>query len=63
MSSGVHGCRDDERIAYYHLISMKHVGDNLNLKILRDGQVSVLTSGVQQVLIKPNRSYQYIIEI
>ena len=31
--------RDDERIEYYHLISMKHVGDTLNLKILRDGQV------------------------
>jgi hypothetical protein len=32
-------CRDDERIEYYHLISMKHVGDTLNLKVLRDGQV------------------------
>lgn len=30
--------RDDERIEYYHLISMKHVGDMLSLKILRDGQ-------------------------
>lgn len=33
--------RDDERIEYYHLISMKHVGDTLNLKILRDGKVRV----------------------
>ena len=35
----IFACRDDERIEYYHLISMKHVGDTLNLKILRDGQV------------------------
>lgn len=31
--------RDDERVEYSHLISLKHVGDNLKLKILRDGQV------------------------
>lgn len=31
--------RDDERVDYSHVISLKHVGDNLNLKILRQGQV------------------------
>lgn len=31
--------REDERVEYSHLISLKHVGDNLKLKILRDGQV------------------------
>lgn len=34
--------RDDERVDYSHVISLKHVGDNLNLKILRQGQVRVL---------------------
>ncbi|KAF6254726.1 hypothetical protein COO60DRAFT_1627774 [Scenedesmus sp. NREL 46B-D3] len=31
--------RDDERVDYSHVISLKHVGDALNLKILRQGQV------------------------
>jgi S1-C subfamily serine protease len=31
--------RDDERVDYSHVISLKHVGDNLNLKILRQGEV------------------------
>jgi hypothetical protein len=31
--------RDDERVDYSHVISLKHVGDTLNLKILRDGEV------------------------
>jgi hypothetical protein len=31
--------RDDERVDYSHVISLKHVGDTLNLKILRQGQV------------------------
>jgi hypothetical protein len=31
--------RDDERVDYSHVISLKHVGDTLNLKILRNGEV------------------------
>jgi hypothetical protein len=31
--------RDDERVDYSHVISLKHVGDTLNLKILRQGEV------------------------
>eukprot|EP00882_Tetradesmus_deserticola_P004857 GHRQ01005118.1.p1 GENE.GHRQ01005118.1~~GHRQ01005118.1.p1 ORF type:complete len:436 (+),score=140.35 GHRQ01005118.1:147-1454(+) len=31
--------RDDERVDYSHVISLKHVGDDLNLKILRQGEV------------------------
>lgn len=34
--------REDERVEYSHLISLKHVGDNLKLKILRDGEVGLL---------------------
>jgi hypothetical protein len=30
---------DDERVDYSHVISLKHVGDTLNLKILQDGEV------------------------
>lgn len=43
------GPRDDERIEYYHLISMKHVGDTLNLKILRDGQVREILAAAEQL--------------
>lgn len=31
-----------ERVDYSHVISLKHVRDNLNLKILRQGQVRAL---------------------
>lgn len=31
--------RDDERVDYSHIWSLKHVGEQLKLKILRDGQV------------------------
>jgi hypothetical protein len=32
--------RDDERVDYSHLTSLKHVGETLTLKILRQGEVS-----------------------
>lgn len=31
--------RDDERVDYNHVISLKHVDETLQLKILRQGQV------------------------
>jgi hypothetical protein len=31
--------RDDERVDYSHLVSLKHVGETLRLRVLRDGQV------------------------
>lgn len=39
------GLRDDERVDYWHLVSMKHIGDTLTLKILRQGQVGGVTLG------------------
>eukprot|EP00878_Enallax_costatus_P010858 GHUV01011338.1.p1 GENE.GHUV01011338.1~~GHUV01011338.1.p1 ORF type:complete len:433 (+),score=89.77 GHUV01011338.1:1260-2558(+) len=40
--------REDERVEYSHLISLKHVGDNLKLKILRDGQVRDVSFTLQR---------------
>jgi hypothetical protein len=33
--------RDDERVDYSHVVSLKHVGETLDLKVLRSGEVSL----------------------
>lgn len=53
-------CRDDERIEYYHLISMKHVGDALDLKILRDGQVCVCDDSDVVLYCRVQRVCQWV---